>query len=77
MDQVISQSMASHGLKCLSYAFKEISVDDLNQLTSQYNVEQPEFRYELETEMIYLGTFGMDDPLRANIEESVQFIRYG
>jgi magnesium-transporting ATPase (P-type) len=52
-------------------------VEDLNQLTSQYNVEQMEFRNELENELIYLGTFGMDDPLRANIEESIQYIRYG
>ena len=63
--------MAGEGLKCLSYAFKEISTEDLQQLTTRYNVEEDEFRDELEHDLIYIGTFGMDDPLRPNIEESI------
>ena len=77
LQHVVSQSMAAHGMKTLTYAFKEISVDDLNQLTSHYNVEQEEFRNELENDLIYLGTFGMDDPLRTDIDQSIKYIRYG
>lgn len=69
--------MAVHGQKTLTYAFKEISVDDLNQLTSQHNVEGEEFRVELENDLIYLGTFGLDDPLRDDIDQSIRYIRYG
>ena len=69
--------MAQRGLKPLTYAFKEISVDDLNQLTSRFNVEHEEFRNELENDLIYLGTFGLEDPLRDNIHESIMHIRYG
>ena len=69
--------MAQDGLKCISYAFKEIQMSDLEQLTSTYDVESEEFRNELENDLIYLATFGMDDPLRPDIEESIQFIRHG
>lgn len=69
--------MASQGFKPFTYAFKEISVEDLNVLTSKHNVEQEEFRNELETDFIYLGTFGLSDPLRENIRQSIQYIKYG
>ena len=74
----ISEEMAREGLKVLSYAFKDMSVEDFNQFYSPHcDVESPEFRAHLEADMVYLGTFGLDDPLRANIEESVHYIRYG
>jgi magnesium-transporting ATPase (P-type) len=44
---------------------------------STYNLESEDFRNELENDLIYLATFGMDDPLRPNIEEAIQYIRYG
>ena len=69
--------MANEGLKCLSYAFKEIRIEDLDQLMSTYDLESDDFRNELENDLIYLVTFGMDDPLRPNIEEAIQYIRYG
>lgn len=69
--------MASQGLKCLSYAFKEIRIEDLDQLMTSYDLESDDFRNELENDLIYLGTFGMDDPLRPNIGEAIQYIRYG
>lgn len=69
--------MASQGLKCLSYAFKEIRIEDLDQLMNSYDLESDDFRNELENDLIYLGTFGMDDPLRENINEAIQYIRYG
>jgi len=69
--------MAMEGLKTLSYAFKEIRKDDLEQLMQTYNLESEEFRTELENDLIYLSTFGLNDPLRLNIHESIQYIRYG
>ena len=34
-------SMAAEGLKVLSFAFKEISQQDLNEITSRHPVESP------------------------------------
>jgi magnesium-transporting ATPase (P-type) len=44
---------------------------------STYDHESDDFRNELENDLIYLATFGMEDPLRPNIEEAIQYIRYG
>lgn len=77
LQHIVSTNMASQGLKCLSYAFKEIRIEDLDQLMTSYDLESDDFRNELENDLIYLGTFGMDDPLRPNIGEAIQYIRYG
>jgi len=50
---------------------------DLEVLMGQNDVESEEFREAIESELIYLGTFGMKDHLREDIEESIQLIRYG
>lgn len=53
----------NHSLKVLSYAFKEIALSDFNELMHTYPVESAEFRNELETDLIYLCTVGVDDPV--------------
>ena len=50
---------------------------DFEELMGQNDVESEEFREAIETGMIYLGSFGMNDPLREDIEQSIQLIRYG
>ena len=64
-------------LKVLSYAFKEISLESFNELMHTHPCESAEFRQELETDLIYLGTFGVEDPLIDDIHCSVQLIRFG
>lgn len=71
------QEMAGQPLKVLSYAYKEIELQVYNQLRSSYDEESEEFRAEVERELIYIGTFGLNDPLRDRVEESIQLIRYG
>ena len=44
---------------------------------NSYDLESDDFRNELENDLIYLGTFGMDDPLRPNINDAIKYIRYG
>ena len=44
---------------------------------TSYDLESDDFRNELENDLIYLGTFGMEDPLRTKIGEAIQYIRYG
>ena len=77
LNVVVSSEMAKNSLKVLSYAFKEIQMADLGELMQTYNPESEEFREVLENELIYIGTFGLDDPLRQDIEESIQYIKYG
>lgn len=77
MDQVVGQEMAESGLKVISYAFKEIRLEDLNELSKVTQVESEKFRAQLEVDLIYLCTFGLDDPLRSGIQQSIQALRYG
>jgi len=64
-------------LKVISYAYKEMTVEEFNELITTKPVESAEFREEIENDLIYLGTFGVDDPLIEDICQTVQLIRYG
>ena len=77
LGHVVSNEMAASGLKVLSYAFKELRIGDLEALMQTYNPESEEFRNELESDLIYVCTFGLNDPLRLNVEDAIQSIRYG
>ena len=46
-------------------------------LMQSHHIESEEFRQELEADLIYLATFGLDDPIREHVGESIQLIRYG
>lgn len=72
LNHIVSLEMAQGGLKVLSYAFKEMRTTELERLMAEFDVESPDFRKELETDMVYLCTFGMLDELREDIEESVK-----
>lgn len=39
--------------------------------------ESEEFYENLTAEMTYVATFGLEDPIRPEVEQSVQRIRYG
>jgi magnesium-transporting ATPase (P-type) len=69
LQECVSESMAKQGLKVLTYAFKDVPREDFDN----YGLDQesPEFRETLESDLIYISTFGLEDPLRANIEESI------
>jgi hypothetical protein len=56
--------MAACGLKVISFAFKDMPLKKLNEMMHSYSLESPEFRSEIESDLIYLCTFGLDDPLR-------------
>jgi magnesium-transporting ATPase (P-type) len=75
--RVVETEMAEQGQKVISYAFKEIRLADLNELSKVTQVESEKFRRQLEVDLIYLCTFGMADPPRPGIAKSIQAIRYG
>jgi len=72
LEDIIGEDMASkHCLKVVSFAYKEITMKALNELMHQHPLESAEFRQELESDLVYLTTFGLDDPLRDDIADSV------
>lgn len=64
LSDVVTDQMAAKGLKVLSYAFKQIPYDDVVDMMRQNDVESEEFRNAIEQDLIYLATFGLDDPIR-------------
>ena len=71
--------MATRGHKVLSFAYKEISLSELDQIIEAFenNLEDPGFKQELAQDLTYLVTFGLDDPIRETVIESIQLIKYG
>jgi len=61
----------------LTYAVKIISRDDLNNLLPNVSEDSPEYRRIFENDLIYLGTFGLVDPLRENIAQTINLLQYG
>lgn len=69
--------MAKEGLKTLSYGYKKMPKDDLVRYQNEFNVETDDFREKLIEDMIYIGTFGLEDPLREGIEDTIRLMKYG
>jgi len=67
--------MAAAGLKVISYAFKDVAVEDLARTKNAYHDESDEFRNEIESNLTYLCTFGLEDPLREGVRDSITAIR--
>lgn len=71
------------GLKVFSYAFKDMEAEVLDeQLANLARIQIPAedsaiFREEIEKDLTYLGTFGLDDPINADVRKSVEYITYG
>ena len=40
-------------------------------------MESAEFRLEMESDLVYLATFAMHDPIKLDVEKSVHLIKYG
>ena len=66
--------MCKEGQKTLSYGYKKIPIEELEQLQNNYDEESNEFRDELLTNMIYLCTFGIEDPIRESVLDSINLI---
>jgi magnesium-transporting ATPase (P-type) len=49
-------------LKVFSIAYKDVTIDDLFKIP--YNPESDEFRKVVESDLVYMCTFGFNDELR-------------
>jgi len=65
--------MATRGHKVLSYAYKEMQLSELNNMIEDFqnDLEHPDFKQELATDLVYLVTFGLEDPIRSTVTESI------
>lgn len=63
--------MAQYGYKPISFAFKEMPLSELNRIMNEIHHESDQFRFELESNLTYLATFGLYDPLIPDIDQSV------
>lgn len=61
-------------MKPLSYAFKMVANADLSKLLANVDEDSLEYRNVFESDLIYLGTFGLDDPIRPGIKEDINMI---
>ena len=59
--------MAKEGLVPVSYGYKRLTLDDLKYHMESKDVESPEFKEELLTDLNYLCTFGLENPLRPHV----------
>lgn len=77
--RLVAEQIAGVGHKPITYAFKEIEKDKLTEIMQRYSnrEEEDEYRHEFETGLFYLGTFGLEDPVRPEIENPVSLIKYG
>jgi len=69
--------MAKKGLVPVSYGYKRIPLDELQYHMEDKDVESLEFKEELLTDLCYLCTFGLENPLRLHVDEDVSLIKYG
>jgi hypothetical protein len=69
--------MAKEGLVPVSFGFKKITLKDLEFHMQSKDAESKEFKEELLTDLNYLCTFGLENPLRLHVDEDVSLIKYG
>jgi Ca2+ transporting ATPase len=74
---MIGQGIAAKGQKPLTYAFKLIDKQELCEILENVNEDSDEYRQIFESQLFYLGTFGLDDPIRENIDVPINEIKYG
>jgi Ca2+-transporting ATPase len=65
--------------KVISLAFKTMDKMEYQGLVQKFNndVEAEGFREYIEQKLTYVGTFGLNDPIRDNAQTSVELIKFG
>jgi magnesium-transporting ATPase (P-type) len=58
----------------LSYAFKFVPNAELSKVLANVDEDTLEYRNIFESQLIYLGTFGLEDPVRKDIREEINML---
>lgn len=78
LNDVTVGSFAKQGYRCLAFAHKDMSVDEFNQLKEDHNNFTSEAdRESIERDFTFTVLFGLNDPLREHILESVLYANKG
>lgn len=78
LHKYVIEQMAKIGLRCILYAYRDMSVDEFEDLKTAKNGFQLETDREcLETDLTFLAVFGLKDDLRADVKEAVAFAKTG
>lgn len=77
LSNIVDANMAADGQKVMSFAFKEVKLSDMQSLRQHHDEESRQFREWCEKDLIYLGTFGLHDPIRENVKDTINMIKYG
>lgn len=75
--KVAAKGMAEDGLKTISFAYKEIPYEDYFTDACTFGIESQEFREKIEEGLTYIGTIGLEDPIREGVDQAVQLIKHG
>lgn len=51
--------------------------EELDRLMAEHDTESMEFYNELISDMVYLASFGLEDPIRPEVQKSIKRIRFG
>lgn len=74
---IVESQIAAHGYKPLSYGFKMVNNAELSKVLSKVDEDSLEYRNIFESNLIYLGTFGLEDPLREGIMDDINTMQWG
>ena len=78
LNDILIQKFTTAGYRTLAFGYKDIALDDFNQLRQDYNnFATEEDRNVLEKDLTFLGLFALHDPLRQNVNSSVQYATSG
>ena len=71
-EQVILHNLGNgpSGLKAISFAQKFVDLADFNPENKSF--EDPEIREQLESDLCYLATTGLSDPLRDSVGKTIE-----
>ena len=75
---MIYKQFTSKGLRTLAFAYKDLAIEEYNELKARHNnfVEESD-RDVLEQNLIFIGVFALQDDLRDKVLRSVQYARKG
>ena len=65
------------GHKPITYCCKMVQNEDLNKVLPDVNEDSKEYRRIFESDLIYLGTFGLEDEIREGVKNQIKELQAG
>jgi Ca2+ transporting ATPase len=78
LNDILIQKFTTGGYRTLAFAYKDIPLDEFENLRNTYNnFASEEDRITLEKDLTFIGIFALHDPLRDRVKKSVQYAAMG